>query len=410
LEAAVSITKKLITFTNLDGLALSGVLEIPESPRAYALLAHCFTCGKDLNAAARISRTLAANGIATLRFDFAGLGGSEGEFADSNFSSNVDDLVAAADYLRSHLQAPTILIGHSLGGAAVLAAAPRLVEAKCVVTIGAPAEPAHVAKQFNAEIEAIYAQGERQVQLAGRAFTIKRQFLEDIYSQQLQTQIGSLGKALLIFHSPVDTVVAIDQAQALYQAARHPKSFISLDKADHLLSNRADSQYVAHCITSWVERYLPPQPIGAQHESKPTQGDVRVSTADDAFLCMVQTHTQHFVSDEPVPAGGTDKGPTPYELLLAALGTCTSMTLRMYARRKRLDLTRLEVTLRHRRNHHKDCEGCLDGKEWDEVIERELLIEGDLSDEQRQRLLKIADLCPVHKTLHNSVKVLTRLE
>ncbi|MBN5232414.1 alpha/beta hydrolase [Serratia marcescens] len=253
----MSLIKSKVTFTNQHDITLAGLLETPVTPRGYALFAHCFTCGKDLNSASRISRALAEQGIAVLRFDFTGLGNSSGDFANSNFSSNVDDLIAAASFLDRHYQAPDILVGHSLGGTAILAAAQHLPSVKGVVTIGAPAEPSHVIKQFGADVERIRVEGESRVNLAGREFSIKRQFLEDIDNHRLENRLDELSKALLIFHSPVDTVVSIEQAQKLYQAARHPKSFISLDKADHLLSHRPDAQYVANCIASWVERYLP---------------------------------------------------------------------------------------------------------------------------------------------------------
>jgi len=248
--------KKKITFQNPQGISLSGLLEAPDAPSAYALFAHCFTCGKDIKAAARISKALVDNNVAVLRFDFTGLGGSDGDFSNSNFSSNVADLVAAADFLRVTYQAPSILIGHSLGGAAVISAAKHIPEAKGVVTIGAPAEAAHVMKQFRGDVDAIRDIGEFKVTLAGREFTIKKQFLDDIESQQQDQNIANLQRALLIFHSPVDNVVSIEQAQKIYLKAKHPKSFISLDSADHLLTNSKDASYVASCITAWSSRYL----------------------------------------------------------------------------------------------------------------------------------------------------------
>ncbi|PBN00593.1 bifunctional alpha/beta hydrolase/OsmC family protein [Pseudomonas aeruginosa] len=406
----MSLVKSKVNFANRQGIILAGLLEAPEVPRGYALFAHCFTCGKDLSSASRISRALAAQGIAVLRFDFTGLGSSSGEFANSNFSSNVCDLVAAANFLEKHYQAPSIMVGHSLGGTAVLAAAQQLRSVKGVVTIGAPAEPSHVVKQFGADLERIRIDGESRVSLAGREFSIKRQFLEDIDNQRLESRLGELRKALLIFHSPADMVVSIEQAQKLYQAARHPKSFISLDKADHLLSSRRDAQYVANCIASWAERYLPELSSDEVVGDALPAGEVRVSMGEGDFLCRNQARGQDFLADEPITSGGSDKGPTPYELLLAALGSCTSMTMRMYARRKQIRLSRLEVRLNHSREHHADCEACIDGKHMVDSIRRELVIEGDMTVEQRLRLLQIAELCPVHKTLHNQIKITTHLK
>lgn len=250
------MNKQKITFQNPQGISLSGLLEAPGAPSAYALFAHCFTCGKDIKAAARISKALVDNNVAVLRFDFTGLGSSEGDFSNSNFSSNVADLVAAAEFLRNTYQAPSILIGHSLGGAAVIAAAKHIPEAKGVVTIGAPAEATHVMKQFRKDVDSIRDFGEFKVMLAGREFTIKKQFLDDIEAQQQDENIANLQRALLIFHSPVDSVVSIEQAQKIYLQAKHPKSFISLDSADHLLTNNKDASYVASCIAAWSSRYL----------------------------------------------------------------------------------------------------------------------------------------------------------
>lgn len=250
------MTKQKITFPNSQGMNLSGLLEAPQSPKAYALFAHCFTCGKDIKAAARIAKALVDNNIAVLRFDFTGLGGSDGDFSNSNFSSNVADLVAATEYLRNFHQAPSLLIGHSLGGAAVIAAAKYIPEAKGVVTIGAPADASHVMKQFKGQVETIRDIGEYRVTLADRQFTIKKQFLDDIESHQQDNSAANLRRALLVFHSPTDNIVSIEQAQKIYQAAKHPKSFISLDSADHLLTNNRDAEYVASCIAAWSSRYL----------------------------------------------------------------------------------------------------------------------------------------------------------
>jgi putative redox protein len=406
----MTITRQKITFPNKEGSLLSGLLESPEQPTGYAIFAHCFTCGKTLTSASEISRALVAKGIAVLRFDFTGLGGSDGDFANSNFSSNVEDLLAAADYLSQLSHPPDLLVGHSLGGTAVLVAATKLASVKCVATLGALAEPAHVLKQFGAGLADIRDQGVANVQLAGRAFTIKKQFLNDVENFQLRQQLRTLNKALLILHSPLDTTVAIAQAEHLYTAALHPKSFISLDDADHLLTNKKDARYAASCIATWAERYLP-QSIEKEEttENSPMKGEVRVTMLDGDFLCDVQSAEHRWLVDEPLSVGGGNAGSTPYEQLLAALGTCKSMTLRVYARRKKLSLESLVITLRHSREHLADCEDCIDGKNLVDSIQCDINVTGDLTPEEKTRLLEIAELCPVHKTLHNHIDITTKM-
>lgn len=405
----MNINKKKFIFKNKQGIELSGLLELPEQPIAFALFAHCFTCGKDISSASRIARKLASQGIAVLRFDFTGLGNSDGDFANSNFSANLDDLRSAADYLRKHYQAPEFLIGHSLGGTAILAVSEDIPEAKAVVTIGAPAEPNHVLKQFSAHIDEINQHGCKQIELAGRSFSIKKQFIDDLNTYSVVERISKLRKPLLIFHSPIDTTVSIDQAKKIYTAAKHPKSFISLDKADHLLMNKQDSEYVADTIQAWAQRYLS-APIKAQeNDTLIKNGHVIVKEKNHAFLRTIITDSHEFLSDEPIRVGGSNLGPTPYDLLLASLGSCTSMTLRMYANQKKFNITKIEVRLRHDRVHNEDCQACLDGKFIQDVIYRELIIEGDINQKQRQRMLQIADLCPVHKTLHNEIDIQTIL-
>lgn len=404
------IQKQKLTFLNSEGIALSGLLESPANPRGYALFAHCFTCGKGLNSASHISHALAEEGFAVLRFDFTGLGGSDGDFANTNFSSNVEDLQAAADYLAHHYQPPSLLVGHSLGGTAALVAALKLDSVKCVATLGAPAQPEHILKQFRADVQNIKTQGEAQVILAGRQFSIKKQFIEDVEQYRMNEKLRSLNKALLVLHSPRDTVVSVNQAELLYTAARHPKSFISLDPADHLLSNAVDARYAAECIATWAARYLPVIAPAASHNTVPESGDVQVSVLEGDFLCHVRTSDHQWVSDEPPASGGEGKGPTPYDLLLAALGTCTSMTMRMYARRKKIRLTHLVITLRHSRKYSEDCETCIDGRYIADYIQREIHIEGELTPENLSRLEAIADQCPVHKTLHNHINIITRLK
>jgi uncharacterized OsmC-like protein/pimeloyl-ACP methyl ester carboxylesterase len=394
-------------FFNAEGLRLAGLLDNPPGEaRAYALFAHCFTCGKDIHAAKRIAEGLTALGIAVLRFDFTGLGSSEGEFANTTFSSNVADLIAAADQLRRVKRAPSILIGHSLGGAAVLAAGAAVPEARAVVTIAAPSDPGHVAGLFKDRLGEIEAHGEVEVTLAGRPFRIRRAFLDDVAEQELNGRIAALRKALLIFHSPTDEIVGIDNASHIFAAARHPKSFVSLPGADHLLSRRSDAAYVANVIAAWAERYLDMAP--AAEEGQEDSGLVTVRETRQGRLQQEITAGAHrFLADEPRAAGGDDSGPNPYDFLLAALGACTAMTLRLYAERKALPLDRVTVNLRHARIHAADCETCESKEGMIDRIERGIGLEGALDGEQRARLLEIADKCPVHRTLTSEVDIAT---
>jgi uncharacterized OsmC-like protein/pimeloyl-ACP methyl ester carboxylesterase len=395
-------------FPNKQGQKLAALLDRPDgSIRAVALFAHCFTCGKDNKAARLIAHNLISHGIAVLRFDFTGLGSSEGEFANTNFSSNLDDLVAAADHLRTGVGAPAILIGHSLGGAAVLAAAHRIAEARAVVTIAAPSDPAHVGGLFGDHIEEIKSKGEVEVSLAGRPFRIRRALLDDIAEHNLAAQVGSLHKALLVFHSPTDETVGIENASRIFTAAKHPKSFISLAGADHLLRRPSDAAYVAHVIAAWAERYLDmAAPIAALTEGKPGEVVVR-ETRRGTFQQEIATGAHRFLADEPVAGGGLDSGPGPYDLLLAALGACTSMTLRLYADRKKLPLTQTQVRLHHSRIYATDCADCETKEGMLDRIERIITLEGDLDAEARKRLLDIADKCPVHRTLKSEIEIRT---
>ncbi|MBL8659169.1 MAG: alpha/beta fold hydrolase [Rhodospirillales bacterium] len=402
------------TFVGGDGSSrLDARLDLPAgTPRAYALFAHCFTCGKDVFAAARIAAGLTAHGIAVLRFDFTGLGASDGEFANTTFSSNIADLIAAADWMRTAHGAPSILIGHSLGGAAVLAAAGEIPEAAAVCTVAAPAEPGHVRRHLQVAEEDLLSAGRGEVRLGGRPFTITREFLEDIDGHRLAERIGRLGKALLVFHSPRDDIVGIDNAAKIFVAARHPKSFISLDDADHLLTRREDAIYVADIIAAWAGRYVGPVQSTALPELAAPAGSVAVAEAGDGpFAQVISVGGKHsLLADEPVDFGGTDTGPSPYDLLLAALGACTTMTMRLYAGRKGLALERASVMLRHGKIHAEDCANCETKAGRIDRIVREITLEGDLDEDARAKLLEIADKCPVHQTLHGKVLVETTLK
>jgi putative redox protein len=395
-------------FRSAEGLELAALLDRPDGPpEAVAIFAHCFTCGKHNRAARRIAEGLKLQGVAVLRFDFTGLGASEGEFANTTFSSNVDDLVAAADHLRQTLAAPAILIGHSLGGAAVLAAAHRIAEARAVVTINAPSDPAHVAGLFRDRIADIHAQGEVEVTLAGRPFRIRRAFLDDIAEQILTQHIATLHKALLVFHSPTDETVGIDSASHIFTSAKHPKSFISLAGADHLVSRPGDAAYVANVIAAWAARYLEtPAEFEPAVDTAPGTVIVR-ETRKGTFQQEIISGAHRLVADEPVKVGGLDSGPGPYDLLLAALGACTSMTLRLYADGKQLPLTRTQVRLRHDKIHAADCAECETKEGTIDRIERAITLEGDLDPGQRARLMEMADKCPVHRTLTSKVEIRT---
>ena len=400
------MSREKVEFSNGRGQSLAALLELPDSPvRAYALFAHCFTCGKDIAAAARIARGLTARGIGVLRFDFTGLGSSEGDFANTNFSSNVSDLVAAADFLRESDRAPNLLIGHSLGGAAVLFAGGQIPEVTAVATIGAPATPEHVIKQFHADLDAIERSGEAEVSLAGRPFRIQKQFLDDLKSQDLDAVIGGWKRALLIMHAPLDEVVSIDEAGKIFQAAKHPKSFISLDGADHLLSDIGRAQYAANTIAAWAESYLPEPEQSTPPEV--AKGKLHVGEGNHRFLRDLYSDDHHWLADEPKSFGGDNLGPDPYEHLLAALGACTSMTIRMYANRKSWPLEDVGVTLSHSRKHRDDCDDCDAEERKLEVLRREITLDGPLDEDQRERLLQIADRCPVHRTLEGNLEIET---
>lgn len=398
-----------IEFTGHDGSTLAARLDLPTGkPSAYALFVHCFTCSKDIPAARRISQRLASLGIAVFRFDFTGLGHSEGEFANTNFSSNIEDILLAAKYMREQFQAPELLIGHSLGGAAILSVAGKILESKAVITIGAPADPHHLNHLFNQQAETIKADGQAEVQLGGRTFTIKQDFIDDISNNNLSTKISSLKKALLVLHAPMDDIVEIDNASKIFQLAKHPKSFITLDDTDHLLSRPKDADYAAELIATWAQRYvnvsLLPKSMSAP------DGVVRVSESDsNSFTQDISASGHHLIADEPESYGGNFLGATPYQLVSAGLGACTSMTIRMYARRKKIPLDHVEVDISHNKIHATDCDTCDSSSGKIDQFERKITLLGDIKDKDRKRLLEIADRCPVHRTLESEINIVTSI-
>ena len=399
-------------FKNRDGKKLAARLDLPldEKPAAFAIFAHCFTCTKNFNAVVNIDRALASHGIAVLRFDFTGLGESEGDFAETSFSTNVDDLVAAAGFLGDAFEAPRLLIGHSLGGAAVIQAAQNIPSVEAVSTIAAPAELGGLLRFVEQrELEKLESGADISIKIDGRDFRIKKKFFDDLKQNSIEAAIGALRRPLLIFHSPADLVVSIGNAAKIFAAARHPKSFISLDRADHLLSNREDSLYVGSVLAAWASKYL------GSTETKPVQSrlsDNRViaRTGKTGFRTEIIANGHSLVADEPIPVGGADAGPNPYDLLVSALGACTGMTVRMYADRRKLPLDGVTVRLRHEKVHALDCVGCDDPECKIDLIEREIELEGELDHETRLKLLEIAGRCPVHRTLESGSRITTKLK
>ena len=399
-----------VEFKNASGTRLSGTLEFPSGPvTAWAIFAHCFTCSKDSLAASRVARGLAANGIGVLRFDFTGLGESDGDFSGTGFTSNVSDLVQAADWMARQGRSVELLIGHSLGGAASLVAAGQIGSVQAVATIGAPSDAGHVAQQFSTHIPEIEARGEAEVDLAGRPFTISRSFLQDVRTAQVKTAVSGLRKPLLFLHAPGDEIVGIDNATELFLAAKHPKSFVSLDRADHLLTRKDDAAFVSDVISGWARRY-----VGQDEAPESSRTDlssrviVSETLADGPYQNDVRVGPHHLLVDEPASIGGADTGPDPYALVAAGLAACTSITLRMYADRKGWPLSRVTIGIDHEKRHHDDCTDCGPNDRID-VFTRSIQLEGDLDDEKTQRLLEIADKCPVHRTLEHGAQVTTVL-
>ncbi|MFD2519097.1 bifunctional alpha/beta hydrolase/OsmC family protein [Salinimicrobium flavum] len=396
-----------VSFSNRDGDKLSGHLELPlnQEPHTFVLFAHCFTCNKNFFAVRNIAQALSASGFGVLRFDFTGLGESEGDFADTNFSGNVEDLIAAAQFLEKEHKAPALLIGHSLGGAAVIFAAGQLPSVKAIATIGAPSTTSHVTHILKSEISEIKEKGFATVNVGGRDFTIKEQFLNDLQNKDLKQLVQEVKKALLILHSPQDAVVEINNAEELYVAARHPKSFVSLDGADHLLTNIEDSTYAGKVIAAWASKFLE-IPV---REDLDTEHQVVGNLGEIGFTTQLRAGRHYFVSDEPESVGGNNFGPTPYDFLSAALAACTSMTIQMYVRRKKWPLKNVETHVTHSKTHAEDCEKCERNTSKIDTFEREIILDGNLDDQQQQKVLEIADKCPVHRTLHNKIEIHTRL-
>lgn len=405
-------TKK-ITFPNFRGEQLAARLELPddEQPVAYAIFAHCFTCTKNLKAAVNISRAMSSRRIAVLRFDFTGLGESEGDFSETTFSSEVDDLLAAAAFLEREYLPPRLLVGHSLGGAAVLAAAERIPSTQAIATIAAPYSPAHLREVLGETAEEIERRGEATAHIGGREFTIRKSLLDDLEAHRPAESLRRLKGALLVMHSPGDSIVGIDNAAEIFEAAGHPKSFVSLGSADHLLSDADDSHYAGELIATWAARYLP-QPEAAPSPQFPKGGvDNRVTarTGPEGFLTQIFANGFSLIADEPAQYGGTDEGPSPYEYLLAGLGACTTMTLQMYARRKGWPLEDAVVRLTQEKIHAEDCKECDTDDSRIHKFVRELDVYGDLDDTQRRKLVEIAEKCPVHRTLTGKIEIETTL-
>lgn len=400
-----------VVFQSADGNKLAGVIHRPDAgpPRAWALFAHCFTCTKNIKAAVNIADSMCEVGFAVLRFDFTGLGLSEGEFSDTHFSSNVEDLIAAATYLETEHKAPSVLAGHSLGGTACLAAAHSIPSVKAVATMGAPADAEHVLHLLECDLDTIEEQGEAKVNLAGRSFTIRKDFLDDVRSQSVKDGIRNLRRALLVMHSPLDELVPIEEAGNIYSAAMHPKSFISLDQSDHLMSNERHSRYAGKVLASWAAIYIESdlEPL----ETAPYESGAVVvrGRTEDVFRVTINSDGHWQLGDEPESYGGQATGPTPYDYLSTALATCTVMTLNMYARRKKLALDAVEVRVRHGKIHAQDCVDCETHSGKIDRFDKQIFLEGQLDDQQRKRLLEIADRCPVHQTLHKEIEIRTTL-
>lgn len=398
-----------VSFTNKDEEQLAGRLELPlnQEPHNFAIFAHCFTCTKNLTAIKNIGRALTDAGFGVLRFDFTGLGESEGDFENTNFSGNVEDLVEAATFLEKNYRAPTLLIGHSLGGAAAIFAANKVSSIKAVAVINSPSDPSHVKHLLKDSAHEITKNGKAKVNLGGMDFTIKKQFLDDLKNKSLIDVVSNFKKALLILHSPQDKTVGIKNAEEIYKAARHPKSFVSLDGVDHLLSKKEDSKYVGQVIAGWASRYVEIPPV----EAIKSKSKVAASLNDDEkFTTHLKLGDHYFIADEPTSFGGNNFGPSPYEFLSAGLAACTVMTIQMYARRKNWKVENVTCHINYSKDHAVDCEHCEEDSAKIDTFTREIKLTGNLSEEQKIKLLQIADKCPVHKTLHTKTQIITTIK
>ncbi len=401
-------TKK-VSFTNKNGEKLEGRLELPfnQAPHNFVIFAHCFTCSKNLIAIRNISNALTNAGFAVLRFDFTGLGASEGDFSDTNFSGNVADLIEAAEFLKDNYEAPSMMIGHSLGGAAAIYAAEKISSIKAVAVIAAPSDPKHVLNLIKESKDEILAKGQATVNLGGRDFTIKKQFIDDLSRTPMSDVVRRLKKPIIIFHSPQDNIVGIENAEAIYKAARHPKSFVSLDGADHLMSNKEDSRYVGGVTAGWAVRYLP---VPKTEELK-SKNEVAASlNKTKGFTTQLKLGRHPFTADEPIESGGNDYGPSPYNLLSGGLATCTAMTLQMYARSKKWELENVRVHIRHSKDHAKDCANCEKKSARIDTFNRKIALKGNLSAGQKEKLIEIANKCPVHRTLAGEIEIITEIQ
>lgn len=401
-------TSNKYTFKNTKGQQLSGQLTLPadQYPKAYVLFAHCFTCNKNLNAVRNVARALNIQGFAVFSFDFTGLGNSEGDFSETNFSSNIQDLEAAAEFVEQQWEAPKLIVGHSLGGAAAIFAGKKINSIQAVAAIAAPSNPQHVQHLFEGDIDEIEETGKAEVNIGGRPFHISKQFLEDIDGKNMADVVLSLRKPILLLHSPHDDIVGVHNAAEIYGKALHPKSFISLDGADHLLSKKEDSNYAGTVIAHWASRYL----NTTVQELPKTNKQVVVRVGSEDYTSDIIANGHRLTADEPTEMGGNNFGPSPYDYLLSALGACTAITLRMYANRKKWDLQEALVHLSHKKDYASDCEDCETDKSKIDVMERSIKLKGNLDEDQKKRLIEIADKCPVHKTLHGDIEVRTTLQ
>ncbi|MFV8226057.1 alpha/beta fold hydrolase [Christiangramia aquimixticola] len=396
-----------VSFKNSEGKELQGVLELPvnNSPEHFAIFAHCFTCNKNFHAPTNISRSLASHGFGVLRFDFTGLGESEGDFEDTNFSGNVEDLISAADFLKENYSSPSLIVGHSLGGAAALFASKKIESIKCMATINSPSNLSHIKQHFESSLDQIKKDGFANINIGGRGFKIKKQFVEDLEKNNDSNALKEIKKALLILHSPQDNIVSVDHAEDLYRSAWHPKSFISLDGADHLLSDKKDSEYTGNIIAAWSSRYIESATI----EETDTDHKVTANLGKEGFTTQIKAGNHNLIADEPPKVGGADLGPTPYEFLSTGLAACTSMTIQMYARRKKWVIDNVETQVNYSKKHSTDGENCEDKDAKIDTFEREITFKGELDEKKIKRLMEIADKCPVHKTLSAGANIHTKL-